>query len=343
MSIRFGRWCGGAVLLAGLCGCVGSSLGPRSIPTTRLDYNQAISRSWDEQIVLNLVRLRYVESPLFVDVSGITAAYSTGGSASLGTRLLQGGGNESTLGLGFDLRENPVVSYNYLQGEQFARRILTPVSVDVLEPLARSGWSLERLLRCCVQGINGIENDVVDQPRFARVVELLATLQAARQVRVARDADGRVYLHLRRLDEAGAALNAALGLPAGALRTEIVDSVSPVPGRIAIQGRSLLGAMFVLSYGVEVPAADRAKVPPLLDAQGRALEPAAFLGAAMTVHAGDAAPADAAVAVRARDRWYWVADTDLETKNTLALVRMLLFLKSAEHIAPAPVVTIPSR
>jgi hypothetical protein len=332
-----------AALLLAAAGCAGPSLGPRSIPTARLDYNLAISRSWDEQILLNLVRLRYVESPLFVDVNGITAAYSAGGSASLGAKFAQGSHTETTLGLGFDLRDNPVVTYSYLQGEQYARRILSPITVDVMEPLTRSGWSLERLLRCCVQSINGIENDVVDQARFASVVELLSRLQAARQVRLARDADGRVYLQMRRADDTSAALNAALGLPAAATRTEVIDAVTPLPGKISIQGRSLLAAMYVLAYAVEVPQEDAGRVPRLVDAQGRPVDAAAVIGSALRVRSGPAAPGDAAVAVPARGRWYWIDDLDLDSKNTLALLRMLLFLKSAETASAAPVVTIPSR
>jgi hypothetical protein len=67
------------------------------------------------------------------------------------------------------------------------------------------------------------------------------------------------------------------------------------------------------------------------------------IGSALRVRSGPAAPGDAAVAVPARGRWYWIDDLDLDSKNTLALLRMLLFLKSAETASAAPVVTIPSR
>ena len=44
-------------------GC--NAIGPRTIPGARINYNEAIARSWDEQLLLNLVRLRYRDTPLF--------------------------------------------------------------------------------------------------------------------------------------------------------------------------------------------------------------------------------------------------------------------------------------
>lgn len=52
-------------------------LGPKTIPPARLNYNEAISRSWDEQLLLNLVRLRYRDNPLFVDVTSVSASSKT--------------------------------------------------------------------------------------------------------------------------------------------------------------------------------------------------------------------------------------------------------------------------
>jgi len=109
-------------------GCVRHSLGPRTIPTARLDYNSAISRSWDEDLLLNVVRLQYRDSPLFVDVSSVTASYSLGRSASVG--VSKGGGipAEVTAGAGLAFNENPVIGYTYLHGEQFARGLLSPLA-----------------------------------------------------------------------------------------------------------------------------------------------------------------------------------------------------------------------
>jgi hypothetical protein len=41
----------------------GCTLGPRQIDAGRLQYNDAIQRTFQEEILLNLVRLKYRETP----------------------------------------------------------------------------------------------------------------------------------------------------------------------------------------------------------------------------------------------------------------------------------------
>jgi len=57
------------VLMVGLAGC--QHIGPRTIMDDRISYNDAISTSWKQQTVLNIVRIRYMDVPEFVDVPSI--------------------------------------------------------------------------------------------------------------------------------------------------------------------------------------------------------------------------------------------------------------------------------
>ena len=54
-----------ASLLSMACG----SIGPPRIPHDRFDYGEAIARAWREQMLLNIVKLRYSEMPMFIEVS----------------------------------------------------------------------------------------------------------------------------------------------------------------------------------------------------------------------------------------------------------------------------------
>ena len=68
-----------------LTGC--NAVGPQTIRGASFDYNEAIAHSWNEQLLLNLVRLRYRDSPYFLRVTSVTTQYSLEASASAGNTV----------------------------------------------------------------------------------------------------------------------------------------------------------------------------------------------------------------------------------------------------------------
>ncbi len=64
-----------------LIGC--SHIGPDTVPRDRFDYNTSIADSWKEQALLNIVRLRYADMAMFVDVASVASGYTLTGSVNL--------------------------------------------------------------------------------------------------------------------------------------------------------------------------------------------------------------------------------------------------------------------
>ena len=61
------------LLLTALSGC--ASIGPGTVARDRFDYVSAISDSWKSQMLFNLVKLRYGDAPVFLDVASVINMY----------------------------------------------------------------------------------------------------------------------------------------------------------------------------------------------------------------------------------------------------------------------------
>ena len=65
------------------------SMGPGTVTRDRFDYAGAVGKSWKSQMLLNLVKIRYGDIPVFMDVGQVVAGYSMqrtlSGTASINT------------------------------------------------------------------------------------------------------------------------------------------------------------------------------------------------------------------------------------------------------------------
>ena len=345
--------------VAWLAGC--HSVGPTTIPRDRFDYSTAIGDSWKRQTLLNIVRLRYADPPIFVDVGQVVAGYSLETVVSAGGVLSSAGavqGDSASFGAQGRFTDRPTITYTPLTGNRFIENIGTPISPQAIFETIEHGFPAHAMLQMGVASINGLRNADSDldggrpaDPRFLEVAQLLRDAQRRGAVgtRTGVDAAGEravviTLLNPRATDEdraAGRRVRELLGLDPEATEFELVGGeFSMHPRQIAIRGRSLLRVLQVMALYVEVPERDvaegratRGLEAPVADTQQGGFR----------VMSTDGKPEDAFVAVRYRDRYYYVSDRDLSSKRLLSFIMILFSLADRSEVAAKPVITIPAQ
>ncbi len=340
-------------------GCVGR-LGPRTVPMDHFRYNQAIARAWEEQLLLNLVRLRYRDTPLFLEVGAVVSTFELSGSVGASGGWSWGGGDRSSAGaiVGGTYTESPTVSYSPLQGEEFASRLLSPIPPLTLMLLSQSGWSISRLLSCCVQEINGLPNAVAaagptpdyvpDYADFQRLARALRQLQIAGRLEASLEPESqKIQLRVRpaRTPEEQAALDemrSLLGVDPALDAYRVVAARRPSgPDEIAVMGRSLMASLYFVSQSVEAPTADEegGRVTVTRYPDGRPFDWSQVTSEILRVRSASEEPANAAVKVFHRGSWFYIADDDLTSKTTFSLLSFLFNLTAAGQGGQAPLLT----
>ena len=361
---RFGD---GVLLLAvaslTMSGC--AQLGPDLVKAGRNDYNIVIKQTEDEEAILNLVRVRYGDGPLFLDVSSVSTSFVWTQAGSGQAELFDKRGSDlqrSNVGVTGDLEytERPTITYTPLGGPDFVKSVLTPADLDTLVLLSNSGWSIDRLLRIMTNRMNGLAN----APRasgptpsgtpvfkdFRRATELMRRLQVDGMLRLGyREINGeqtpvltidRSASHWKETHE----LKQLLGL-AAERNTFPIDRRGnrPRANRLGIELRSLLGAFYFMSHGVNVPESDaragRAMVTR--DKDGQPFDWSAVVGDLVSVRSQSEEPVNARIAVRYRGSWFYIDDSDLSTKYSFLLLEQLAALLGGKTEKTGPVLTLP--
>lgn len=344
-----------AVLTAGgLSGC--RSLGPEAIRATRTDYNQAMRQTEDEQLLLNLVRLRYRDSPLFLEVGALNTQFTFSGSVESSTAL---GDGDDVFSLGGRVlaEEKPTVTYSLLSGENFVERMLADVPLETLFLLESSGWSSERIFRTCVQRMNGLRNApeasgptpsrVPVFEEFVNATDLLRNLELADMMYAGRiGADG---LTLQFHPDAQSMpeylqLMQALELEPGA-RSYAVLRAHQTSGSNSIYlfTRSFMGILYFLSHAVDVPADDvqRGFVTLTLDADGEPFDWTRVTQGLLRIRSSNKRPRHAAVSVSYRGSWFYIDDADLDSKSTFLMLGQIFSLQAGNARMAMPMLTLP--
>ncbi len=333
-----------------LAGCV--SIGPRGLELSRTEFNSAIQRTDGEQLLLNIVRQRYNDPVMFLEVASVSSSISRSASLNLSGFFPGGGSPESyNGGIGGSFSDSPLVFYSPNTGERFVRQILTPIDLRTISLLLQSGWSIERVLLVAGDSFAGLKNTTAGAGDYRALVDHLRTLQRADQLSFALETYNNVDI-LAMIPTASALATEAykeacrlMNFPADGrpIRVQLGIGERPDPNSyVFLATRSLYSSFYFLSNGVEAPAGDVGDGV----LQRRRLEGGVFDqgGDLFKVQTSAGMPADAAVKVRYRDQWFYIPATDPDSRTTFALLSMMLMLQSGDTARMAPLISLsPTR
>jgi hypothetical protein len=344
---------------AGLSGC--ASIGPVTLARDRVDYVTAIANSWKEQTLLNIVRLRYADTPTFLDVASVIGSYGLQGQVSAGGVVSSNLTNTipwstATLGANATYLDRPTISYTPLSGAKFARNLLRPIPPLAIFELTQAGYPVDRILLITTRALNGIYGRSSigararpPDPRFYPLLHALRRLQLS----------GAISLRLDRKhpDDVGALVVSRTSSPEVAkdlafVKTtlnlqlnadnamEIVAGLLPQKrNELAVLTRSMIEILQEIGSGIEVPQADitsgRALPSPWPENGPPEDRPL------VTIHCTTTPPEHAFTAAQYDGAWYWIDDRDFASKGIFTFLMIFFSLAEAGTPAGAPVLTLP--
>tara|TARA_B110000196_G_scaffold316558_1_gene328106 strand:+ start:351 stop:1382 length:1032 start_codon:yes stop_codon:yes gene_type:complete len=339
-------------------GC--ANLGPTTLKSERSNYNLAIQRTNDEQLLLNLVRLKYRDTPFFMEVSSVASQFSLSSTANASATLQDGVKGLFGLGGSVGMTEKPTVTYSPLQGNKFIQRVLSPLPLKTVVLLFHSGWSIERIFRLCFQQMNSQKNapsasgptpSLAPQFKgFASAVKFLRELQIQGAISLSYyESNGvpNLLLHINEEDknrEEAKQLALALNVEPG--KTRYVLTFSPAfneTNQIRVVTRSLLGIMFYLSQAVEVPSQDvlLGKVTQTKTSAGNIFDWKEVTGDLLRIRSLPGKPETSPMVIFYRGTWFYIDDSDLSSKSTFSLLAQIFSLQAGKIKDNAPLLTLP--
>jgi len=343
-----------------LTGCGG--IGPHSVARDRFDYTGALGDSWKEQMLINTVKLRYGDTPVFLDVASVISQYQVAAQMNLGFTWVHPGtsvatNSQSVAGMA-QYVERPTITYMPLSGEKFARSLMKPLPPPAILSLIQAGYPIDLVLRFCVHTVNGVRNRYGGASRAHPAdSEFYPILQRMRRIQDS----GAIGLRVQKTNEMEGVVMSFRGKVDPSVQEDILfvrktlmldpsagdirvvyGSVARDDKELALLTRSLLEIIIDLASYIEVPSVhvDEKRVNPTMPGemvQGVPVPPL------ISIHSAIDKPEDAFIAVPYRNYWFWIDDRDLSSKTLFSFLMFIISLTETGGVKEgAPIITVPS-
>lgn len=162
----------------------GCSVGPQMLQGVYLSYNDRVRATADDELLLNIVRLRYLDTIEFLAINSISAQASF--NVTLGAEIAPNNTDSTLVIPELHYSDRPTFSFSPQRGTEFAKRLVEPIKIDTLAYLAASDWPVKILMQLLVKEINGIVNESYgDIESFYKIADTLGDLQKKHKLLVA--------------------------------------------------------------------------------------------------------------------------------------------------------------
>lgn len=361
---------GAACISLTLTGCHVSSKTSMYGSGGRTSYNKAAQNTTNQELLLNLVRLRYSDTPYFLQVNNVTTQFTYTGKLLPGIKI-PGFDNSNPASLGAELawQNQPTIQYSPLQGKDFAIQLMHPLDLRVIQGLIYTGWDVDRVFRLLVQNMADISNacgasgPIPEEPphykRFLEAANLLRYFQRRGELQI-----GVRYIpssHNKDNDNGDKPNTVQISFPEEGEKAKhlasLLEEVTTSKGKyilnmrqdfneqaeIGIMTRSLLSCMYYLSLGVLIPERDieGGIVGHTHYADGRHFDWYEVVGDLLTVHSSMDYPQNAYLAVSYRGYWFYIDDSDVNSKRTFVLLQQIFNLQAKQSDNEPPLLSIP--
>lgn len=361
-----------AFLTLTLSGCHVSSRTAMYGQGGRTSYNKAAQNTTNQELLLNIVRLRYSDTPYFLEVNNVTTQFTYTGKLFPSIKIPGfDSSNPAALGAELTWQNQPTIQYSPLQGKDFAIQLMHPLDLRVIQGLIYTGWDVDRVFRLLVQSMTDIPNasgasgPIPQEPphykRFFEVAALLRhfQLQGELQIGVRHIPNGKCTADSDAND--GKPNTIQISFPAKGEKAErlanLLEGIKTSKGyyilnmkqdfneqaEIGIMTRSLLSSMYYLSLGVQVPQKDiqAGTVGHTHYPDGRDFDWSHVIGDLFTIQSSIHYPENAYLAVAYRGYWFYIDDSDINSKRTFVLLQQIYNLQAKQSENEPPLLSIP--
>ncbi len=175
---------------AGCNSILSRTMPPEKIPMDRGNYMDAVSTSWKEQLLTNLVKIRYGDTLTCLEMTTVNTAYELDATAAVGNTqswhpVGTGVGFRNVLAFGGSIgyQDKPTITYVPLKGDALMKTMVQPLPLSQILTSLQTGWKPNFVFSCCVKSINELQNPLDDQ--FIKLAKLFEDLIYQGIIRIA--------------------------------------------------------------------------------------------------------------------------------------------------------------